>query len=153
MPADVNNVGVAGFSDVAGTGTAGQPLGAGGAPGRFKEVKEKGWPVPGSVPENPCVSTVAFCVVATVAWPACWESAKEDWKLGEPGQVTPLVQWVPEESVVQVRLGKFTELRLSQDGPPQLRVTPIGMPKPQSIYTPFALEAMTIQLFVWCGHF
>ena len=148
LPADVNNEGVAGLADVAGAGAAGQPLGAGGAPGRFKEVKEKGWPVPGSVPENPCVSTVAFCAVVTVVRPACCESAKEDWKLGEPGQVTPLLQWVPAASVVQVRLGKFADLRLSQDGPPQVRVTATGMPKPQSIYTPFALEAMTIELFV-----
>ena len=84
--------------------------------------------MPGSVPVNPCASTVIFCVSATVVCPACWTSVKEDWKLGEPGQVTPLVHLVPESSVVQVRLGKLTELRLSQDGPPQVRDTAIGMP-------------------------
>ena len=103
-------------------------LGAEGLAGRFKELNVKGWPVPGSVPENCCASTVAFCVVVTAVWPACCTRVKADWKLGSPGQVTPLVQWVPVASVVQVRLGKLTELRLSQDGPPHVSATATGMP-------------------------
>ena len=90
LPADVNNAGpvlVVALVDVAAAGTAGQPLGTGG----LKALKEKGWPVPGSVPENPSASTVAFCELDTVVWPACCASTKEDWKLGVPGQVTPLL--------------------------------------------------------------
>lgn len=125
----MNNVGwvlVAAVGDVAIAGTAGQPLG-GGLLG-LKAEKEKGWPVPGSVPENPSASTVAFCVLVTVVWPACCTSEKADWKLGVPGQVMPLVHWVPPEEGEQVRFGKLMEFRLSQDGPPQVRVTAIGMP-------------------------
>jgi hypothetical protein len=124
LPADVKVTRlVVGVADFTGVGTAGQPLGGG-----LKAAKEKGWPVPGSVPENCWASIVAFCAVVTVVWPACCTSVKADWKLGAPGQVTPLSHWVPVASVVQLRLGKLTEFRLSQDDPAHFTVTAIGKP-------------------------